>query len=326
MLRFFDSVSHYSTAHIIRKWNSSYNGVVLSGAGRFGGGALSGSSDGYIQKVLDPQGTWIVGLAVKRASGWTEAPLVSFLDASTTQCDLYMDNDGALVVRRGIDVIATSTWTMPESTYYFVEIKVTIGNSANVSVRVDNIERLAVSGADTQNTLNAYADRIRLHVKPEVTYSDIYICDSTGTSCNDFLGETRAVFQPAQADGSYNEWTPSTGTTRYTMVSESSPNDDTNYVFSAAVGEKTTFNFPALPVAQGNIVGVQILSYARKDNAGTGKFKHLLRRNSTDVVLGEKLIASTYQYHSDMLELDPLTGSPWTIPNLQSTEIGVETA
>ena len=68
MLRFIDGGGdHYSTAEVNAKWTNSSGVVVSSGTGRFGGNSLRLSdyaSGSFLQKSLDAQATWAVGVGL----------------------------------------------------------------------------------------------------------------------------------------------------------------------------------------------------------------------------------------------------------------------
>jgi hypothetical protein len=96
---------------------------VAASAGRTTGSALRMSSytgGNYLTKLLDSQSTWGVALAVKpsTASFGGTGVIVSFIDATTTQVDLRLNQDYSLQFTRNgtsigsasVPIISPNVW------------------------------------------------------------------------------------------------------------------------------------------------------------------------------------------------------------------------
>jgi hypothetical protein len=205
MLRFIDGGGdHYGTADINAKWNNSAGVTVSSGTGRFGGNSLKLSdqaSGSFLQKTVDAQATWIVGLGLQ-PSGFPAAPtpIVRLLDQGSAQVELRVNPDGTLsVTRNGVALAAgTSTFALRAGTYYFIEFKATIAaailaNSCQVQVNGQAVVTVA-TGQNTQNTANASANSVVLHgPAANSMVDDVYVCDGQGSTNNALLGDCRVV-------------------------------------------------------------------------------------------------------------------------------------
>ncbi len=325
MLRFVDSCSHYSSDYVIRKYKAGAYVSVHPTEGRFGGGclgSLTSMGGEYVTILLDNQANWIVGFAYKVLS-LTNTPIVTFLDGANHQCDLYLNQDGTISIRQNGTVLGTTTVTPALDTYYYYELKLNISNSANVELRRESQTIMSLSGVNSQTTLNSWANRIQLHPGANNRYCDIVVCDTQGTRNNNFLGPIRVLAVLPNADGSYTDLTPSTGMTRYSMVDEQVMNGDTDFISGKTAGNKASFLFPSLPVVPGSIAGVQTVIAARKDSTDNKSIQTLLRRSGTDTLLQQNDLTTSFDFYMDIVEVDPNTGAPFTVANLQNTELGL---
>ncbi len=84
--------------------------------------------------------------------------------------------------------------------------------------------------------------------------------------------------------GSYSAWTPSTGTTHYTLVDETSCNGTTDYVSTSLIGGRDSFAVSVASVPNGSVItGISIIPCASKDvNSGTANLSVFYRLNGTD--------------------------------------------
>lgn len=166
---------------------------------------------------------------------------------------------------------------------------------------------------------------------------DIYVCDDTGDSCNDFLGYCRIYPVQPTGDGFYptnpsvDEWSPSTGSDRYAVVDDLVDrvnNYDTynNYIESAGVGDKATFTFDVSGNISKTLIGpVGFVSMIHNDDGLQKRLKGLVRYDGTDNNDASFLIDDTV-YKSDLFvyEDNPTNSQAWTKTMLDNTEFGIE--
>jgi hypothetical protein len=337
-LRFCDSFDHYLTADLTEKWTNIISSPsISSGNGRRGTSALNtvASSRG-VAKTLDAQATWIIGFAIKFGDIAGGIPMIALLDSGTVQVDVAINTDGTLSVRRnGITTLTsgTSVKALAPGIWYFVEWKCTIADSIGAStckVRVDGEDWITVAtGQDTKQTSNASANSIRLFGGAgsftQAYIDDVYICDGTGDSNNDFLGDVRVDALAPNGEGSNSAWTCSTGSTHYTLVDEATPNDDTDYLSTAGASNRDSHNFASLPtMSSPTIKGVMHSLSAKKDDAGTRNIKSLCKSGATTSTGASQALPSSYAYLLQVWETDPNTAAAWTEANFNSAEFGVE--
>ncbi len=71
------------------------------------------------------------------------------------------------------------------------------------------------------------------------------------------------------SDGTYTQWTPSTGSTHYTLVDESSCNGTTDYVRTATVGNRDSYGISLSAVPDGStITAISVKPCASKNSNG----------------------------------------------------------
>jgi hypothetical protein len=336
-LRFTDSFDHYTTnAQLLQKWTTSGGTPATQAGGRNSTNRCYisvNSSPAYIEKVFGfDKSTWIVGGAFY----FTSLSPVSYAgielgDGVTYQVGVYLNNGvGTLSVIRGGSggtVLATSANVIGLNQWYYIELKALIDNAGTYQVRVNGVDWIVAGAGDTQaSATNNFANRVRYNLGriDSATYlEDVYICDGDGSRNNDFLGDIRIAAGFADAAGTFSQFTPTSGV-NYTCIDETTPNDDTDYVATSGVGNIDTYNFAALPVASGTILGIQMLPYARKDDAGSRSISNIIYYNSTAYSGAAQSVGDIYSYYPEIFETNPDTSDNWTVPEVNSAEFGVK--
>ena len=152
---------------------------------------------------------------------------------------------------------------------------------------------------------------------------DIYVCDSTGASHNDFLGEVEIEAIFPSSDYGTCDWTCSTGTDHYGLVDDNPPDDDSTYISTDTVDHKDLFDYQDVSGDAG-ILGIQINTLARIESAARN-LTPMLRSGGTEYAQTAQLVTDTsYDEFVTILETDPATSSAWTVANLNATQFGVK--
>jgi len=250
-LLFWDGFSHYATADVIKKWTTQNAAIINVGSGRRGGNSLrsTGGTAHYVSKTIPATTNFVIGFAYMTSliSAGTGPKVVELFDSATTQCDLRVNGDGTLSVTRNGTVLTggTSSFAISAGAYYFIEWKVTIADSIaanSCKVRVNGVDWITVAaGQDTKNTANATANVVNFGTMnsfsgvPATDFADFYLCDQSGTTNNDFLGDIRVDTLYPNADGTYSQWNYSglSGAHRYWRVNIAENNTST----TVAIGE-----------------------------------------------------------------------------------------
>lgn len=336
-LRFADSFDHYATADFLQKYSSmasSSNVTISSGNGRRSTNCLRFTNAlAELYKTLDAQATWIVGFSFRVSTlPGSDQDFLAFLDGGTLQTDIRLRADGTIRATRNGTTLATSTNALSAGTTYYIEVKVTISDAAGVvEVRVNGSSSgwINITSQDTKNTSNASANSIMLAcVVNSTDFDDLYICDSTGSANNDFLGDVRVDCYLPSGNGNSSQLLGSDGnsTDNYALVDEAAQNGDTDYVQSATPTQKDTYAFTDMTHTPSSIMGVQINMVAKKDDSGNRSICAVTRSGGSDTDGATQALSTSYVCYREIRETDPNTSAAWTRTNLNAAEFGVKVA
>lgn len=335
-LRFIDGFDHYVTADMLLKWTAA--GAIaptIASGGRRSGQALriSSATASSLSKTIDAQATWIIGFALNAAALPTvDRPILALVETATLHVDVRVKPDGTFIVTRNGTTLGTSTATLTAGSYSYIEFKCTIDNSAGAfELRLNGTNILSASSQDTQNGGTATANVIRLGYAAGITsssnwdYDDLYVCDSTGSDNNDFLGDCRVdTYMPSGA-GNTTNLTPSAGS-NYQCVDESLQNGDTDYVQSSTATDKDTYAVTDMTHTPTDIYGVQVNLVSKKDDAGARSIAAVTRSGGADYDGATQALSTSYVVYLEVVEQDPNTSAAWTKTNLNAAEFGVKIA
>lgn len=135
-----------------------------------------------------------------------------------------------------------------------LELKATIADSGGVvQVRLDGAQVLSFSG-DTRNAGTAEIATVRFSnhfvasgTRHLLRLDDVYLCDTAGGRNNDFLGDVRVVTLRPNADTVQADFTPSAGSSHYSLVAEAPDDDgDGTDVESGTVSHKDLYGYQEL--------------------------------------------------------------------------------
>lgn len=339
---FMDSFDHYGDASLGLKWSGAAlaqaSSGIAAGYGRNGTAGFrsqgwGGSAADYAWKVLPGDfAALVVGTAMRMSVLTVAQPRLRLLDTGTVQMQVWTDALGRFAVYRGGTLLATDPTPRSTGTYYYVELKVVFATGATGSyeLRVNGQTALLQTNIQTAASPNAYANKLDTLVgggggAGATDIDDLYIFDTSGTANNDFAGDVTVQCLFPDGDGADLQWTPSTGTTHYDLVDDPTPNDDADYVSDAAAGDRDTYTFGDLRAATGSVLAVQVLIYARKDDAGTRQIAPVVRIAATNYD-GATLpnLGTTYTWSPAIYETSPATSTSWTVAEVNAAEFGVK--
>lgn len=313
-----------------RGWTGGSGELTSMQPGRFSPGQAADFSRGI---SVGTHTTWkllpstyttvIVGVAIRFNSGTQTFNLLT--TAAGNVVSLSMNASNQIQVNTASGVIGTLTLpTTPNTAFNYYEIKVFVnGASSTVEVHVNGAVDLA-STVTNCGTTPVGAIGITIDGSSSIFLDDIYVCDTTGTANNTFLGDIRVETLWPTSDGAHTQWTPDAGVTHYTEVDDTTPDGDTTFVSDTTVGDRDSYGFGDLAELTGTIFGVQRNIYARKDNTATKQICGVTRPGTTDHDGATVTLASSYGYFSEILETNPDTAAAWTISEVNATEHGVK--
>lgn len=335
-LRFFDGFDHYATAQIAKKWTIDNGNAVIGATGRNSTSGMRLNNTGaLVSMTLDAQATWIVGFAFKtNALSDYGTGLLRLIDGTTLHVDLRLRATGNMIVTRNGTTLATTTTAFSAGVYYYIELKITIHDTAGVvEMQVNGSpETLTFStgtstNQDTRNGGNATANVIELRGNGSQTdFDDLYICDGTGSSpYEDFLGDCRAesIFPNGNGNSSVLVGSDGNSTDNYLLVDETTPNT-ADYVESSTPGDKDTYAYGNLTATSGTVYGVAVRPYAAKTDAGARSIVTVARLSGTEVDSAALTLTTTEQYHKEVPRVAKPGGGTWAVSDVNSSEFGVK--
>jgi len=265
---------------------------------------------------------------------------VAIRQAGQTQAFLRLNSDGTVSAfvgnatfgENGV-LLGTSSATLTANAFNFLEVKITVHNTAGVFiVRLNGNPTpiINLSGVDTQATGTAAWDSFRLgrtstnaSVNRVCLYDDLYVLDGSGSGpWNDFLGDCRVDTRVPTGAGATTQWTPSGGA-NYAAVDEIPPNGDTDYVSALTAPATDTYvvQDAAVPAI---IYGVQQCLNAKKTDAGACSLAPVVRVGGVDYVGADFFPATGYGYGYQILAQNPATAAQWVLSEFNAAEFGVK--
>lgn len=330
-LLFIDGFDHYVTREDMNDagWNQHYINCQLDTGGRNGGKCLRINDDNsYMYLTIGTvitSATIIIGFAFKCNNyAATSGDMLRIYGYSGLLAQVDHTSGGAVYLRVGSTIKDTSTETMTNGQWYYVELKMyrhaTLGT---MSVHVDGAEWCSFSG-DTE-AYNSYYNRFMfVGYDGDSFYDDMYIADDTGSGVTDFLGDVVVEAIYPSADSGTPDWTKSAGSTNYENVDD--PLLDTNYVSSSTVTDEDLYDFDNLSATADTVFGVQISARVSKDNTGERQIA-LRTKSGTDEQTGaDKYFGVQKQFRQTVFETTDNGTTPWTKALVDGAQFGIKLA
>lgn len=298
---------------------------------------MQDNADYCCAEVTGTPGTIIVGFAILIGGGGVISynasyPFLALYDVfnpiGSIHVRFHLDSGRYIKVYNGSGTLLGTSSESVGSGYYYIEVKVVISNTVGqVTIKLNEDEILNTSAdKDTQNGSNAYVGCVALsgvYNYRETHFDDFYICDTTGSKNNDFLGDIRVDVLRPNGAGTHTEFTPSAGS-NYQNVDESYPDDDTTYNYSSTVNHKDTYALESLEVLGATIHGVKNQATMRKDDVGTRKAKIISRLNGADYLGDEETLTDSYKTFVKIYDVNPDDSADFEEADIAGMESGAQ--
>lgn len=229
-------------------------------------------------------------------------------------------------------ILATSEENLTYSTTYRIcmRVEATGANLVNIAVSINGYDDpgLTKTGIDLQaNTAGtAVFGGVRFQATndyPGGNSGNIEVFDLVvGTGeCIDW-GPVEVIEGPPDVD-IVKEWTPLSGSDNFAMVDEAQANGDTDYNSTEGIGNKDIFGFSDPEVPE-KIVALGMVSWNKKEDSATRRYRHILRVASVDYPGDDIFCAESYTRRVDGWTDNPNTAAPWEPTDLAPLEFGYE--
>lgn len=347
-LEFFTGFDHYATADLtLGRWTTTAGSpTITTSAVRSGvNGLRHDAGDTLIKTGLSNAATRIFAAAFRWSAVTTGSGrcFMAVADGDPTdpaagQVGLFINGSAQIEARRNVGVgntsagtlLGTSTNTLSSNTWYFIELVVTVHNSAGVvQVWVNGTKTnwIDLTGVDSQQTGNAYSNSVGLGYQSgqNLDIDDVHTISGTGGTVTARLGDVKCVAALPDADGATNDFTRSTGASNFGVVDEAAPNGDTDYNESTNIGDIDLYGFANLANV-GVIYGVNVMTFNKKTDVTTADVQNVARIGSTNYLGTQRALATSYGYNVDLHETSPATSAAWTAAEVNGAQFGAKHA
>lgn len=291
----------------------------------------------YVRKVVTPAAT--IGIGVRLwlshlpSSNDIDVIPIAYTDSGNTcHVALKVSATGTIQAWRGSadgTLLGESAQVIVANAWQHIEAKVFVNDATGtVTVRVDNVPVLTLTGKDTKNSAVATIDNWVASVNtqgvagPSMYVKDLVIWDTTGSINNDFLGNCFVASLIPDSDVS-GTWTITGGSgSAFASIDEANPDDDTTYIsspFPAATADVCTVS--DLPPEATTVKALMTLVRAKKSDGGDGNLQVSLVSNGDTGNGADRPLTTAYTYWSDIFETDPDTSAAWTVGAVNDVEI-----
>jgi hypothetical protein len=130
------------------------------------------------------------------------------------------------------------------------------------------------------------------------------------------------------APGSQTDWSiggTAPAATNWQSVDETSPDDDVTYVNSDTVGDQDLYEMQDISATASSVVGLLCNARMKKDDATVREYALLVESGGTVAQLATRTTPyGAYTNQQDVSELNPDTGSLWTVAEVNAMTAGIE--
>ena len=245
------------------------------------------------------------------------------------QLTVFANGENGLTVQTGdgVGVYYSPPNVLFEGVWQYIELKYSPGiGTSYLEVRVDGVavvsvtnERLITAGASALvNMIDLPGNDVRDHY-----IDDLYICSTSGSNFNDFLGDCVVHSLVPVSDAGPNQMTQVNGVggSHFSNVAELPPDDDATYLSSNTSGQKEQFTLSTITADVLQVLAVQLNTTARKQAPGFGSYKSFIVTGGVEADSGSYSAALEYIQTHYVLEAQP-NGSPGATPLCRARRSG----
>lgn len=323
----------------LRGWVGGIGVVLTSGRSRTGTHSLSMSSSTNVrtlsQTLAAPVSVFGQGCAIYMAEAIGSTASTSNGMRFGTAADanairVTLTSGFGFRIYQGTTLLASSDvglWAV--GTWFWLEAKVIAGTGdGSVEVRLNGADTpiMVVTGLTiAQITRFSVGHQGTSASNSNMNVDDYVWWDDTGPDTNDFMGDTFVIVGPPEADTAVADWDASTGTDRFAMIDEATPND-ADYIESDAIGEACEFTHPAFNLGVGSIVAIASQTRAFKSDAGAASYATGIVSGGVASMSNEIALATGPNIHAHLSPRNPNGNVPWTQAAANAARLRVERA
>lgn len=260
-----------------------------------------------------------------------DAMVCCFVDISgVQQYTIFVTSTGTVAVGKGnslstiLGSSASGIITPNVFHHYEIKHKVPSTNSATdgeLYIKINGTQVVGITGVDfcvTTNTSTTYIEKVGMlpsNAAHSSNFStsyidDLYVWDSTGSYCNDWIGNKACYVFYCDADTATAQWSI-TGTTQgFDAINDTTPDADSTYLAATSAGVTSIFELPTVNSSLTGISAVTVHSAIRQDSSGVSEIQVALGNSA--YTNGTSRVApfpggtsTTYTVYQDHFYQDP---------------------
>lgn len=299
-------------------------------------GVNNGAGD-FVKPLPGNYQTIGVGCACFSTYTGYQRPLIDFSTSAGSfnsgNMAIAVEANGAISARRqsyaGTLLGSSAPGIFTAGSWHHIEVYAGFSNTVGfVQVRFNGVEILNLTNIDNVYTGAEYTTSIMFSLRsqggsgsPTGGIDDLYIWDTAGTQNNTFLGDRKVTTLNLTDNTAVSEW-GYTGAASPVQCINGLNDGDSSYIYAGSSTPVTSeFDFANPDASIGLIAGAQVVSVARKIEAGTVVYEQNLISGSSSTTGTGHSIGDNYGYYSDIFEINPATGMPWTTSALSNARL-----
>lgn len=335
--------THSNASQLARKY-AEVQGSISVQAGRVFGSSGAIVSTVLVTPSLGLADTYILGFGMRLTQQIiglnSGAQGFYFEKGNDEQCHLeIVSNSGSFELRlmRGGTQLAITTEAFAHAVWHYFELEVTIHPSTGAyELRHNETPVISGSGVNTADDASSQADvfafRFTSNTTPFLLFDDLYLVDTTGSTNNDFLGDSVVEGCLPNGAGASTQWTNDAGSgSNWENVDDSATaapvdtgvggrnSSDTN-------GQIDLYAFQDLTQIDGNIHFVQVGVQLAMAATGSRQVRTKYRDPDTTVANGttHTVDNTAYDEFTEIMDVNPASAAAWDVDDINNGQFGVE--
>lgn len=280
--------------------------------------------------------TFVAGVAVRVQGGWGGSPgpvLALMSDLGLTEHMAIYAGATIWTLRRGGVTVASFTVSPTlGGGWFYIELKATLSDTVGSAEARVNGAVVATFSGDTKNAgTKTVFDGVKiatpLSAGNNMQMDDFYVCNGAGAYANDFLGDVVVEALRPNGNGSASDFLNSAGDSVNNYQKVDDPTLDTlDYVESGTSGQRDLYAMTNLSSGSGDILGVCVVGQANDTDATVKSVKAAVKSGASVGTTGARALTTTFSQPAGAFTLNPATGVPFTIAEINAIESGFEVA
>jgi hypothetical protein len=330
----FDYYPDFATAGI--GFNSTYAGDIFDVTfenGRFAPGKAlkfgGNNNPRFAYRALISTTSITFGFALKpifNLIGATGKPIIVFQSTNgNPQFCLGYDNLGGIRVAQAqpgtlATALAVSGDKLLPNSWHYIEIELVLSDTVGrIKVYLDGKAQYELTNIDTKGSVDGDIGRLMYFADGFISYQldDIYVLYGEATA----RGESRIQLLKPSSDAAV-QFTPNGGANNFSRVNEVPVDGDTTYNGSNTVNQQDLFGFEDITVNPEQIHGIEIITAARKEDAGTRTIQNRIKSAAVEAAGPNTNLITDYRWVRSVHALNPDGNIAWSKAAINAMQVG----